>query len=221
MSIEDRLNVIAERYRKLGFRVVLHPKPADLPSFAQDFKVQIVATKNDGSVLTVAKASPSELQADPDVARYTEITDKQPGWRLDVFVLGSDAPAPEKREAREPAVDEIRGAIADAERMLKQGFASQAVIAAWAVVEAAMRRRLAVGGRKADYGTSPRTLLNELLSAGIFSISEFRDLEGLFQLRNLIVHGFLTPPFKNSAVEFLLRTAGQLLEPPPQAKQTA
>jgi hypothetical protein len=222
MNIEDRLNVVADRYRRLGFRVVLHPKADDLPSFAKDFKVQILATKDDSSVLTVAKASPSELQSDPDVARYAEITDRQPGWRLDVFVLGPDSPAlPEKGNAREPADDEIRRTIADAERMLREGFASQAIITAWAVLEAAMRRRLVATGRKATYGTSPRTMLNELFSAGIFSNSEFRDLEGLFQLRNIIVHGFAVPQFPNSAVEFLLHTAKQLLEATPQAKQTA
>jgi hypothetical protein len=111
--------------------------------------------------------------------------------------------------------------MADAERMLREGFASQAVIAAWAVLEAAMRRRLTSEGRPAGYGTSPRTMLNELFSAGVFSNSEFRDLEGLTRLRNIIVHGFAVPSFPNSAVEFLLRTAGQLLEAPPQAKQTA
>jgi hypothetical protein len=222
MNIEDRLNVVADRYRKLGFTVVLHPKADDLPPFARDFKVQILATKGDGGVLTVAKASPSELEADPDVGRYAEITDRQPGWRLDVFVLGPDAPAlPEKGEARELGDDDIRRAMADAERMLREGFASQAVIAAWAVLEAAMRRKLTSGGRPAGSGISPRTMLNELFSAGVFSNSEFRDLEGLSRLRDIIVHGFAVPQFPNSAVEFLLRTAKQMLEAPPQAKRTA
>ena len=64
-------------------------------------------------------------------------------------------------------------------------------------------------------------MLNELFSAGIFSNSVFRDLEGLFQLRNIIVHGFAVPAFPSSAVEFLLHTANQLLEASPQVKQTA
>jgi hypothetical protein len=222
MNIEQSLNKVADRYRNLGFKVILHPTADDLPTFAKDFKVQILATKDDASVLAVAKGSPSELQADSEVARYTEVTQKQPGWRLDVFVLGPDTAAmPERREAQEPADDDIRRAISDAERMLKEGFASQAVIAAWAVLEAAMRRRLVAAGGKADYGTSPRTMLNELFSVGVFSNSVLRELEGLFQLRNIIVHGFAVPAFRPSSVEFLLRTAGQLLEAPPPAKQTA
>ena len=171
MNMEQRLKVVADRYRNLGFKVVSHPKPDDLPPFAKDFKVQILATKDDGSVLAVAKASPSELQADPEVARYAEVTDRQPGWRLDVFVLGPDVPSvAEKGEMREPGDEDIRRAISTAERMLREGFASQAVIAAWSVLETAMRRRLAAGGRKTTSGTSPRTMLNELFSSGIFSL---------------------------------------------------
>src|SRR3984893_403603 len=102
MTIEDRLKHVADRYRSLGFKVVIRPGPDDLPSFAKDFKVEIVATSDKGNVLAVAKASPSELQADKEVARYAEITSKQPGWRMDVFVLGPDSSSlPEKREAKE------------------------------------------------------------------------------------------------------------------------
>lgn len=222
MNIDERLNMVADRYRNLGFKVVLHPEAGDLPPFAKDFKVQVLATKDDGSVLTVAKASPTEMQADQDIARYSEIVDKQPGWRLDVFVLGPDVPAaPARGDVREPAEDDLRRSASDAERMLKEGFASQAFTTAWALLEAAMRRRVVASGGKAAYGTSPRTMLNELFSAGAFSTGEFRDLEGLSQLRNIIVHGFAVPQFPPSAVEFLLRTARQLLEAPPQAKQTA
>lgn len=222
MNIEQRLNVVADRYRKLGFKVVLHPKADDLPPFAKDFNVQIVARKDDGNVLAVAKASASELQADQDVGRYAEVTERQPGWKLDVFVLGPDTPAlPAKGEVKEPSDEDLRRLVADAERMLREGFVSQAFLTAWAALEAAMRRRLVALGGKATYGTSPRTMLNELFSAGLFSNSVFRDLEGLFQLRNIIVHGFAVPPFPASAVEFLIRTANQLLETPTQVKQTA
>lgn len=222
MNNEQRLNVVADRYRNLGFKVVLHPKPDDLPPFAKDFRVQVLATKDGESVLAVAKASPSELQADQDVARYLEVTDAQPGWRLDVLVLGPDVPAVQSTEAvREPSEVDLRRFVSEAERMLRDGFVSQALVSAWAALEAAMRRRIVASGGKAPYGTSPRTMLNELFSAGIFSNSVFRDLEGLFQLRNIIVHGFAVPQFPTSAVEFLLLTANQLLEIPPPAKQTA
>src|SRR3954451_1469622 len=104
MNIEQLLNYVADRYRALGFKVVLRPGPDDLPPFAKDFKVEILATGADGNVLASAKASPSEWEADPNIPRYAEVTEKQPGWRFDLLVLGPEDGLPKKeRQASEPS----------------------------------------------------------------------------------------------------------------------
>ena len=92
---------------------------------------------------------------------------------------------------------------------------------AWAVLEAAMRRRLRAEGEEAGWGTSPRTMLNELYSGGVLQGSVFRDLEGLFQVRSAIVHGFTMPVIEKSAVQLLVETARRLLIEAQPAKQTA
>ena len=58
MNSEQRLNHVADRYRAQGYRVVVRPGPDDLPPFAKDFKVEILATRADGNVLVSAKATP-------------------------------------------------------------------------------------------------------------------------------------------------------------------
>jgi hypothetical protein len=83
----------------------------------------------------------------------------------------------EKRDATEPSDEDTRQAIGDVERMLQAGFVQQALIAAWAVLETAMRRRLRAGGEEAGWGSSPRTMLNELYSGGVLQSRVFRDLE--------------------------------------------
>jgi hypothetical protein len=222
MNSEQRLNQVADSYRSRGFKVVVHPEPDQLPPFAKDFKVEIVATKEDGSALVVVKSTPSELEADPNVQRYADITSGQADWRLDLVVLGPDTPRmPIKHETKDLEEREIRRLLDDIERMVQAGFVAASLAAAWAALEASMRRRLRASGAREGCETDPRTMLNELFSAGVFSNRVFRDLEGLFQLRNIVVHGFAVPEFPPSSVEFLLDTARQLLEPPPQAKQTA
>jgi hypothetical protein len=42
-------------------------------------------------------------------------------------------------------------------------------------------------------------MLNELYSGGQLSGSEFRDLEGLYQARNAIVHGFTPSTLEKNA----------------------
>jgi hypothetical protein len=222
MNIEQRLTNLADRYRTLGYQVVVRPRPEDLPPFAKDFKVEILATRDDGSVVAVAKGSPSELEADPQVPRYAEVTNQQPGWRFDLFVLGPDSqPALGKREAKEPQEEEIRSDLDAVQHLLRVGFLEQSLVAAWAALEAAIRRRLRAEEEEAGWGTSPRTMLNELYSSGALSTRVLRDLEGLYQLRSTIVHGFSAPVVEPSSVLFLGDTARRLLTESQPAKQPA
>jgi hypothetical protein len=222
MNTELRLNQVADRYRAQGYNIVIRPRPDDLPAFAKDFNVEIIARRDDGGVLASAKKTQGDLEADREVPRYAEVAAKQPGWRFDVIVLGPETrPMLEKRDATEPSDEDTRQAIGDVERMLQAGFVQQALIAAWAVLETAMRRRLRAGGEEAGWGSSPRTMLNELYSGGVLQSSVFRDLEGIFHSRSAIVHGFATPVIEKSAVQFLVETARMLLDESRVAKKTA
>jgi hypothetical protein len=162
------------------------------------------------------------METDPNLSKYAELIEKQPGWRFDLFVLGPDPQVTlDNRDAKEPSEEEIRSSLDNAERMFREGFVAQSVIAAWAALESAMRLWLRVQGEEAGWDSSPRTMLNELFSSGVLSNSVFRDLERLFQLRNVIVHGFSAPPVEGGAVRLLAETARQLLEESRSVKQTA
>jgi REase_AHJR-like len=218
MTTEQRLEQIADRYRAQGYQVVLHPGPDDLPPFAKDFKVEILASRPDGNVLVSAKASSAEFERDPNLSRYAEIIQNQQGWRFDVFVLGPPPHTPDRHDMAEASEGEISKSLDDAERLFQAGFEPQAVLAGWAALEAAMRHRLRSLGNKTEWGTSPRSMLNELISLGILTNSEFRDLEDIARLRNIIVHGFSVPEISASTVSLLDGTARRLLT---ESKQVA
>jgi hypothetical protein len=222
MNYEQRLNHMAERYRAQGYQVVVQPDPDVLPPFAKDFKVEIFAAREGGGVLASAKKSPAELEADPNIPRYVEITNQQPGWRFDVAILGADSPFTNgKRKGREPTEDDIRQSLNEVERMLGAGFVRASFAAAWATLEAAMRRRLRAAGEEVEWGTMPRTMLNELYSAGILPTATLRELEGLFQLRSEVVHGFAAPDVEPKAVQFVVETARRLLTESERVRQPA
>ena len=102
--------------------MVLRPGPDDLPDFAKNFKVEIVARRDDGGVLASAKRSQLDLEADREIPRYAEAAEKQPGWRFDVIVLGPESqPVPDKEDAKEPSEEDVHRALAEAERMLEGG----------------------------------------------------------------------------------------------------
>ena len=109
--LEQRLNKIADSYRVQGFKVVVQPTQADLPDFAKDFKVEILAKREDVSVLASVKKDQAALAADSQLADCAESTNQQAGWRYDLFVLGGDDQAPEKHEAKELSEEEMSRTI--------------------------------------------------------------------------------------------------------------
>jgi hypothetical protein len=211
MDNPHRLEQIAQRYRDQGYQVTLNPGPDSLPPFARDFKVEILAGRPDGNVLASIKVSVSEFETDPELSRYAEVIDRNPGWRYDVYALGPPPRKPEPRDAKEASEQEIAKTLNDAERLAQSGFVAQAVLAAWAALESAMRHRLLSLGTKTEFGTPSRNMLNDLLSSGIISHGDYRDLEGLARLRNMIIHGFSVPPIGEGTVTFLVSTAQRLL----------
>ncbi len=51
MNLQERLEGVAQQYKRQRYQVTLNPRVADLPDFAKDFKVEMLATRPDGSVL--------------------------------------------------------------------------------------------------------------------------------------------------------------------------
>ena len=222
MNTQQSLNRVADNYRTQGYVVVLHPGPDDLPNFATDFRVEIVARRADGGVLASAKRDQADLELDRNIPRYAEITGSQMGWRFDIFVLSAENPPQTTRfEAAEPTAAAITLALNEVDQIQVAGFIPQAFITAWSVLETAMRRRLRAEGEEAGWGASPRTLLNELYATGMLQSSELRDLEGMMLVRNAIVHGFASPVIASDSIPFLVELSRRLLEESESIRKTA
>jgi hypothetical protein len=73
------------------------------------------------------------------------------------------------------------GTACAVERILRAGFAAPSLVAAWAVLDSVMRRRLRAEGEDAGWGTSPRTMLNELYSAGVLRTA-FSGISKVFSI---------------------------------------
>lgn len=189
------LKRVAEVYRGQGYDVIVRPEPGQLPPFARDFQVEIVGRRGGEGVLVAVRRNREELAADEDMQRYAEVTGRQPGWRFDFAILeGEDPQARDMQDALEFSRDDLLRSLEQVEDLGRAGFVRYAVIAAWAMLEAAMRMRLRTSGREAGWGSMPRQMLRELYSAGILTPDEFHRIEQAFRLRNRIVHGFAPSP---------------------------
>jgi hypothetical protein len=213
MDFEQELNRLADLYTSRGYQVTVRPRPEDLPPFAKDFQVDLVARRAAEGVLVSAKKNRLEMEADKNMPRYAEVTSAQPGWRYDFAILEPEQPgAREVRGAQELLDEEVDNALGDAEQLVRSGFIRPALLTAWAALEAAMRRRLRASGEVAGWGTSPRQMLNELYSAGDLSVTDFPRLEQVLRSRNEIVHGFASPNVDAGSIQFLIETARCLLQ---------
>lgn len=195
MDIEYELQRVGDLYRSQGYDVTVRPQPGLLPPFATDFRVELVGRRAEEGVLVAVRKNRDALAADADIQRYAEETATRPGWRFDIVVLEGENPnARDVRGGRDLSGDEIAHTLEQAGELGRTGFAKFAVIAAWAGLEAAMRRRLRSVGRDAGWGSRPREMLKELYSAGALTPDEYRKVESASQLRNQIVHGFVADP---------------------------
>jgi hypothetical protein len=226
MDTESNLRLVADKYQAEGYRVFTRPIPDQLPDFAKDFNVEILALRNAGGVIVSVKNTQAELERDTHVPKYAEVTGNQPGWRYDVIVLGPQSqPEPDQIEAAE-LTDEDMGLILDeTQKLLESHLTRYAFIGAWGVLETAMRRTIQAEeqteGDEDRLWLSSRTLLNEVFSAGGLSRSDYSRLEKLIPVRNAIVHGFSAPEIEPETIQFLIEIARRLLVESKEAKKTA
>lgn len=227
MNLEQELNRVADAYRARGYDVTVRPRPDQLPPFAKDFRVEILARRGGEGALVAVRKNRDELAADNDLQRYAEVTGGQPGWRFDFAILEAENPkAREVGGSPEFSRDDVAHSLEEARELGRLGFSRFAVVAAWAALEAAMRMRLRALGQEAGWGSMPRQMLRELYSAGALSPDEFRRAETASQLRSQIVHGFASPPAQagNSeaaVVELLSDLARRLVSESQPAKRPA
>jgi hypothetical protein len=225
MDTDSKLRQVAETYKAEGYRVLIRPTPDQLPDFAKDFHVEILALRNAGGVIVSVKETQAELERDRDVPKYAEVTGNQPGWRYDVIVLGPQSqPEPEKIEAAELTDEDMVIILDDTQKLVDFHLNRHAFISAWGVLETAMRRRIQAEeqteGDEERSWWSPRTLLNEVYSAGGLSRSDYSRLEKLIPIRNAIVHGFSAPEIEPETIQFLIDTARRLVVESTEAKKT-
>jgi uncharacterized protein YutE (UPF0331/DUF86 family) len=72
--------------------------------------------------------------------------------------------------------------------------------------------RVRTEGEIVGWGTTPRQLINEILSSGIVSMEEFAEIERLYRLRNEVVHGFVASGIQTADVHYLVQLSRRMLE---------
>ena len=216
-SPEERLlSEVAEDYGREGYEVILHPHPSTLPDFLRGYRPDLLARRDDESVVVEVKSGPVRRpQRDPfrEIARVVE---EHPGWRFELVVRNA-APIPEPEAPAEgrPSLtgSDAARALADAEDLVSSGRPEAALLWAWSAAEATLRLLASAEGvdlRRPDAAY----LLKQLALEGVVSREDYDVLRRSLRARNAVAHGFRPEegPELGFLVQALLQKTARLID---------
>lgn len=191
-SPEERLVLqVAEEYRQEGYEVLLQPAPSSLPDFLRGYQPDLLARRDDESVIVEVKFGLATSQRDRfrDLARAVN---GQPRWRFELVVRNAPpVPEPHMPADERPSLTrpDAARAIADAEDLVGSGRPEAALLWAWSAAEATLRLLASaedVSPRRHD----PAYLLKQLALEGEIHREDYEILMRSFRVRNAVAHGF-------------------------------
>jgi hypothetical protein len=209
-QFEAEIQRVAKQYRAEGYEVIVRPPPEQVPPFLVGHELDLLATRGDEKVVAEIRLNRTALNDNAHVARLAELVNKQPGWRFDLVILEQESPV--KRiavKSQEPTDEQFSEMIARARIAGSAGLSDMAIVYAWAVLEAAMRR---LRDDAELYGrTTPSQLLNTIYSNGFLERDEFDRAREAWEIRTQSVHGFVAPKVDPQLIEDVLKIATKVM----------
>ena len=179
---------VAERYRQLGFEVIVGPKAEDLPFDLGPYRPDLVVrkSKHEGYIVEI-KGTHLRIP----VERYQEIAEivsQHTGWRF-LLITGEDAiKGIQELEGDLPTWETLLRRKQEADQLVLAGQSEGAFLVLWALLEASMRIRAEQASL--PVGRLPTLpLIKHLYSQGELSMSQFDSTIKLLDIRNRLVHG--------------------------------
>jgi hypothetical protein len=135
----------------------------------------------------------------------------EPGWNFELalFDTGKQIDAPE--EAIPFGRETISRVVAEAEKLLGNGFAEAALLRIWSAAEAAVRSLTEDEGWLTDRPIAT-TILSMAVQIGALYGDDYKLMLHALPLRNAIAHGLTPPSFDDALVDALIGLAKRMLE---------
>jgi hypothetical protein len=187
-SETEEIQKLAAEYNRRGYKTIVRPRDDEIPRFLQAVEPDLVATSDNDSVVVEVKFKESAVR-DPKIAAIAKAVANRPGWRFELVKVAGriKPPAGPDLPKRPIPLTEARERLEAAEGLLDTQ-SDLALIAAWTVIEAAVRSAL-LQADKVPATPQVGALLRQAYSHGLLT---WRDLEALLKymnLRNAVVHG--------------------------------
>lgn len=207
----ERLLKLAEEYRDKGYKISIHPNPEDLPDFLRNYSPDMIARREDETVVIEVKSRSSlnslSAQYLPNLAQVIE---QHAGWRFELVMTNPEDVTYSVKAESSLQANEIKSRLKVASQLLEQ-HPESAILYSWSLVEATLRLVAEEEGLSSRI-FDPLSLVKQLAIEGIISRSEYQLLMDSRSLRNAVAHGFKTTLITPDSVENLIKITEQLLE---------
>jgi uncharacterized protein YutE (UPF0331/DUF86 family) len=196
---------IAQKYERQGYRVIVEPTQDELPDFLKAFRPDIIASRQDESVVVEVKAGGKSRPA--DYHELAVLLSHKPGWRFDLAVANGEQAA----DKESISLEEILALLKEGEDLEQRGRREASLLVTWPAIEAALR--LAAEGRGVELpDLFPRTLISRLYSDGVLDERDYQALRQGLMARNAVVHGFREKSLSANLLTHLRAVANHLVD---------
>ena len=209
---EQRLRELSQQYERDGYRVIIHPERATLPTFLADFTPGLLAFRGDETVVTAVQLR-EELVDDEAFLALTKAVEAAQDWRLDLVVVSCDELPVVESGAQELTPGEIRAKLDFARQLVAAAQPQVALLIVWSALESSLRQVVEEHDVELDR-PQPITLIRQSTWLGLIDQQEHEWLRQALRYRNLVAHGFQAPGISNSFIEKLIVQVEKLHKAP-------
>lgn len=182
-----------------GFTIFLHPSREILPAFMGNYRPDAIAVRPDKKIAIEVKTNLSSSRQ--EIAKIQQEVSRHPEWELRVYY----SPPPTQEEPLATAsLSSIEDALVEADKVRQAGHMRAALIASWAILEAAARALLP---EELARPQRSEKLVDVLGGEGALTPTEVDRLRCALKARNAAAHGQLDAVVNPSDVDAVIGSA--------------
>jgi hypothetical protein len=177
---QRKLQAVARRYKRDGYRVTIPEPGMPLPAFLEGYAPDLIAESENDRVVIEVKQN-SALLGSNDLRELADRVASEPGWRFELVTI----PSVEKLSI--PAAERIDYIAERARQALRVGLPDAAYTYAFSVVEVLLNDLARQNGLD-DAKMPLAKLVRDLVSRGVIPHETLDAIEQARAIRNRVVH---------------------------------
>ena len=205
MNELEVLNKVRERYERQGYKFILEPSSDKMPEFLEGVRLDAIAVKGDKGIVFEVKNSLKAAENSALVKFLASEIPKHAGWNFELLLVESDV------QDDLPSKNEIGLALGEVKILVREGNEKVAIIYAWGLLEAAVRKIGLFEATDKIKRYLPNTIVEQLVADGFVDDSTAELLRTAAKIRTALAHGMISTSVPAIIMSTLVNVIDELL----------